>query len=175
MSQVLSRAYNSNLPNSLSNFPLETRDCTSRIPDADISTIFLRLRCCYTAQQHASVTVAAERQLSRLSTFHGNTACPPPFRPPPCSAAQKMKSQKRLLCFNNNNLLLRSNLVPQSLHFPPKREEKIVLPYKENVRAGGCLCRGERQLVCAPLLIGVRVSVAALDVCMWLACPCIGI
>lgn len=48
-----------------------------------------------------------------------------------------------------------------------------VLPYKENVRAGGCLCRGERQL-------GVRRrngarSVAALHVCMWLACPCIGI
>lgn len=42
MSQVLSRAYNSNLPNSLSNFPLETRDCTSRIPDADISTILFR-------------------------------------------------------------------------------------------------------------------------------------
>lgn len=45
MSQVLSRAYNSNLPNSLSNFPLETRDCTSRIPDADISTIFFRRKC----------------------------------------------------------------------------------------------------------------------------------
>lgn len=30
------------------------------------------------------------------------------------------------------------------------KDREIVLPYKENVRAGGCLCRGERQLVCAP-------------------------